>query len=256
MGEALAMEMIDAYLARIGATRTTSLADLQELHLRAVPFENLSIHLGEPIVLDEDALVAKIATGHRGGFCYELNGALAVLLRALGHDVQYLSARVYLGERLSAPFEHLALRVDDTLVDVGFGDFALRPLSLTSRADQPDVEGVFRVVEAEYGDLDVLQDDEPQYRLEMRPRALADFAPMCWYQQHSPDSAFVKRALATLPTVGGRVTVSGHRVITTVGGEKVEREVGDAELLEVYQSAFGIALDRVPSRSDKSALVP
>ncbi|PRY31015.1 N-hydroxyarylamine O-acetyltransferase [Umezawaea tangerina] len=245
--------MIDAYLDRIGATRTTSPADLQELHLRAVPFENLSIHLGEPIVLDEDALVAKIATGRRGGFCYELNGAFAVLLRALGHPVHHLAARVYLGDRLSAPFEHLALRVDDTLLDVGFGDFALRPLSLTSRADQPDAEGVFRVVEAESGDLDVYQDDEPQYRLELRPRTLSDFAPMCWYQQHFPGSPFAKAPLATLPTGEGRVTVSGHRVITTVGGVKEEREVGDAELLGVYREVFGIELDRVPGRSDSAA---
>lgn len=48
----------DEYLARIGAPRPASanlqaLRDLQMAHLLAVPFENLSIHLGEPIVLDQ-----------------------------------------------------------------------------------------------------------------------------------------------------------------------------------------------------------
>jgi len=37
---------LDAYLARIGATRAATLVELHELHLASVPFENLSIHLG------------------------------------------------------------------------------------------------------------------------------------------------------------------------------------------------------------------
>ena len=46
-----------------------------------MPFENLSIHLDEPIVLEEAALVDKLVHRRRGGFCYELNGAFAALLR-------------------------------------------------------------------------------------------------------------------------------------------------------------------------------
>ena len=46
----------DAYLARIGATReppsAAALATLMGRHLTTVPFENLSIHLGERISLD------------------------------------------------------------------------------------------------------------------------------------------------------------------------------------------------------------
>lgn len=222
VGEAFGMdsEMVDAYLARIGASRTSPPADLQELHLRAVPFENLSIHLGEPIVLDEDALVAKVVTRRRGGFCYELNGAFAALLRA-----------------------------GSTLLDVGFGDFSLRPLRLDVRDDQEDPCGTFRVVDGPDGDLDLLQDGEPQYRLELRPRTLADFGPTCWYQQTSPDSPFTKRPLASLPTAKGRVTVSGSTLITTEDGQKSERELADAELLDAYRGLFGIGLDALPTRS-------
>ena len=45
-----------------------------------MPFENLSIHLAAPISLDEPDLIDKIVRRRRGGFCYELNGALALLL--------------------------------------------------------------------------------------------------------------------------------------------------------------------------------
>src|SRR3569833_4073382 len=79
----------DAYLTRSGAKRPArpDAEALRERHLRhllTVPFENLSIHLGEDIVLDSAALVAKVVERRRGGFCYELNGAFAALLSALG----------------------------------------------------------------------------------------------------------------------------------------------------------------------------
>ncbi|TFB10035.1 arylamine N-acetyltransferase, partial [Candidatus Marinimicrobia bacterium MT.SAG.4] len=90
---------IEAYLERIGyrGSRTPSvqtLRDMQLVHLLTVPFENLSIHAGEPIVLEDDALFEKIVARRRGGFCYELNGLFAALLRALGFNVSMLSARV------------------------------------------------------------------------------------------------------------------------------------------------------------------
>ena len=71
---------VDDYLVRIGITRPVSadlqaLRDLQLAQLLTVPFENLRIDLGEPIVLDQADLVAKVVQMHRGGFCYELNGA-------------------------------------------------------------------------------------------------------------------------------------------------------------------------------------
>ena len=91
---------VDAYLDRIGAERPArpdgeALRDLHVRHLRTVPFENLSIHLGEDIVLDEDRLVAKVVDRRRGGFCYELGGAFGALLTALGYEVTPLAARVF-----------------------------------------------------------------------------------------------------------------------------------------------------------------
>ena len=67
---------------------------LHRRHLHAVPFENLSIHLGEDMPLDESVLFDKIVTRRRGGYCYELNGLFAALLRALGYQVSLLAARV------------------------------------------------------------------------------------------------------------------------------------------------------------------
>jgi len=247
----------DAYLARIGATReppsAAALGTLMGRHLTTVPFENLSIHLGERISLDEAALVDKIVGRRRGGFCYELNGAFALLLRHLGYDVTMLAARVY-GDAGPGPlFDHLTLRVDvdqaPWLVDVGFGRFVVAPFRLDVRDDQHDLAGVVRVAETHEGDLDVRLGDRPQVRVEQRPRALGDFAPTCWYQQTSPDSHFTQSLTCSRPTGDdGRVTISDRLLITTVAGRRTETTLGsDAEVLGAYREHFGFTLDRLPT---------
>ena len=101
-GVPLKLEHVDvrAYLDRIGYSGGLRRSDggkssgLHRAHLLAVPFENLDISMGRKIVVDEEAIVRKILELRRGGFCYELNGAFAALLRALGFQVTLLSARV------------------------------------------------------------------------------------------------------------------------------------------------------------------
>ncbi|HJD85769.1 arylamine N-acetyltransferase [Kitasatospora aureofaciens] len=247
-----------AYLDRIGvadpgAPSAGGLARLQRAHLRTVPFENLSIHLGEPVVLEPAALVAKVVDRRRGGFCYELNGAFAELLRSLGYRVSLLAARVFQGERPGPPFDHLALRVDldePWLADVGFGRFSELPLRLHGRGEQADPQGVFTVRPyGEHGELDVLMDGEPQYRLDQRPYRLADFGPTCWWQTSSPQSHFTRSTTCSLLTPdGGRTTLSGTRLIRTApDGGRAEEQLTDAAALSAYREHFGIVLDRLPS---------
>src|SRR5216684_5534157 len=134
-----------AYLQRINYTgpldpSAETLRGLQVAHLRTIPFENLSIHSGEVIVLDNHALFEKIVRRRRGGFCYELNGLFGALLRALGFDVTMLSARVANAEGIFGPdFDHMTLLVslaERWLVDVGFGDSFLEPLQLEAEGEQ------------------------------------------------------------------------------------------------------------------------
>jgi len=250
------------YLQRIGAERPTAptpeaLRDLHAHHQLAVPFENLSIHLGEPIVLDEDSLLDKIVRRRRGGFCYELNGTFGRLLTDLGFAVSYLAAGVFgEGGAVSPLFDHMVLGVEaggPWLADVGFGDHSLHPLRLDDAGPQLDPHGTFQVSRTPEGDLDILRDGRPQYRAETRPRRLADFEPACWWQQTSPDSHFRRNLVCTMPVDGslgrslGRVTLSGRRLIRTLADERQESELGsDAELLAAYRDLFGIRLDRVP----------
>jgi N-hydroxyarylamine O-acetyltransferase len=244
-----------AYLARIGAPRPVrptaeSLHQLHLRHLRTVPFENLSIHLDEPIVLEEKSLFEKLVERHRGGFCYELNGAFAALLEGLGFEVTRFAARSLGSSGMGPPYDHLALRVDLTepwLVDVGFGKHSHYPLRLDLRSEQADPGGSFRIAEADHGDLDVILDGVPQYRLEPIARELCDFEATCWWHQTSPKSHFTQGVVCTMLTETGRVTLSDRRLIETVGPERRERtRLSDAEVLDAYKTYFGIEVDRVP----------
>ena len=106
-----------AYLRRISyrgerAPTAATLEELHRAHLLAVPFENLDIHLGRPIVLEPDPLFDKIVTRRRGGFCYELNGLFVLLLRDLGFEVTLLAAGVARADGGFGPeFDHLTLLV-------------------------------------------------------------------------------------------------------------------------------------------------
>lgn len=267
---------VEGYLRRLGVGRPArpaveALHELHLAHLRTVPFENLSIHLGEEIVLDEQRLLDKIVTQRRGGFCYELNGAFGVLLTALGFDVTLLAARVYGdGGRLGIPYDHLALRVrtvdgGEWLADVGFGAHCHLPLVFGERGDQEDPGGTFRIAEAdadaagvrgghgvrEAADLDVLRNGRPVYRLEVRPRELGDFTAGAWWHSTSPASHFTRSLVCSRITgSGGRITLSGRRfTVTAPDGTRQERKItSDEEVLALYRERFGMAsLDRVPT---------
>ena len=247
-----------AYLNRIGVTDPVAcdaagLRTLHRAHQMTVPFENLSIHLGEPISLDEPDLIDKIVHRRRGGFCYELNGIFALLLEALGAQVSRVAAGVYGQDGLSPPFDHLALIVRPAdgsgpwLADVGFGNHSDYPLLLEARDDQDDPGGRFRLADAGVGDIDVLKDGKPEYRLETRERSLADCVPTCWWQQTSPRSHFTRSTICSRLTQDGRVSISGRLLIQTQNGTRTEQQIDtDEELLAAYQDHFGIVLSRVP----------
>ncbi|AUI61939.1 arylamine N-acetyltransferase [Amycolatopsis sp. BJA-103] len=249
---------VAAYLDRLGLDRPAStdvaaLRVLQERHLSVVPFENLSIHLGEPIVLETEALFDKIVRRRRGGFCYELNGLFAALLRELGFDATLKAAKVFRPDgTLGPPFDHAAVRVEldePWLSDVGFGRFSRFPLRLSATESQADPDGEFLILDAAYGDIDVVQDGKPQYRLEQRSRTLDEFIPTAFWQSASPESDFTRGPRCSLPTKHGRVTLAGDKLIVTTHGVREETRLSsDQEILDVYRKEFGIELARVPER--------
>lgn len=235
---------LTAYLERInyhGALAPTAktLRRLLAAHLFTVPFENLSIHCREPILLNDQSLFEKIVRRRRGGFCYEANGLFAALLREVGFDVAMLSAGVAKAEGGFGPdFDHMALRVnldEPWLVDVGFGDSFREPLLLENRSEQPQGERDYRI-DSDEKSLILMQREggageewKAQYRFTLQPYEYPDFEEMCRYHQTSPLSHFTKGRLCSMATPDGRVTLSEMRLIITRNGQRQDFELNSEE---------------------------
>ena len=250
--------MVDtsAYLDRIGYVGPTlptaeSLRSIHRAHLLTVPFENLDIALGRKIVCAEEAFLRQIVGNKRGGFCYQMNGAFAALLRALSFQVTLLSARVNREDGSPGPeFDHLALRVDleePWLADVGFGDSFVEPLRLQTGIEQPQGGRKFRIVQQDKALL--MERDESdgiwrsQFSFTLQPRRLDDFAPMCHYHQTSPESPFTRKRVCTKATPDGRITLADSKLIFTRNGKKKEQLIGSEEEWQAaLKEHFNIAL--------------
>lgn len=245
---------IDNYLKRISyqGPKQPVLETLQALHLAhllTVPFENLDIHYGRQILLDDEALWTKIIEQRRGGFCYELNGMFAWLLRSLGFDVSLHSANVAnaAGE-YSPDFDHLALLVhldENWLVDVGFGESFRLPLVLQPARIQEQKWGNYRFERD--GEYWIVQEwDEkwrPAYRFTLQPYHLSDFAERCIYHQTSPESHFRQKRICTLATPSGRITLSNQCLITTTYGKRTKQMLNsEEECTRVLAQQFGVEI--------------
>ena len=243
-----------AYLGRIGYhgpldRSVDSLRALQRTHVFSVPFENLDIHLGRHIPVDVGHAYDKIVGNRRGGYCYELNPLFHALLTCLGYDTTMIAARILLRDD-GHPFDHATTIVhldDDWLVDVGLG--RQPPTMQVARDNENEVgneDGTFRMRYRD-GEFVVMgsTDDggfEEAYGFRLTPRTLAEFEQRSHWVQTSPDSKFTEAPICTLPTEGGRVTISGLKFITSEGGDVTVSEVTSDQRDGLLKSVFGIDL--------------
>ena len=247
---------LPAYLERISypgptAANEATLCALHRAHMQSVPFENLDIRLGRKIACEQESFIRKIVDQRRGGFCYELNGAFAALLTALGFKVTLLSARVPREDGTEGPeFDHVALRIDleePWLADVGFGDSFPEPLRLQIGLEQSQERRKFRIVEGN-GSLHMEMEErgrdwKRQYSFSLTPRQLGDFAAMCNYHQTSPESPFTRGDVCSMATPGGRVTVADRKLIVTQAGERTETTLDTEEQWkDALRTHFGVRL--------------
>ncbi len=254
---------IDAYLRRIGLSarpeRTLDgLCELGLAHLCAVPFENLDIAAGRPLSLELEAIYDKLVVRRRGGFCYELNGLFAWLLRELGFEVTLLAGRLVdpVSGEPGPERAHLALLVDldgRLLVDIGWGEVYRRPFALRAGNEHVDegiasyrleeLGGRWQVVERHDDSLETNLKSTPgwriAYRFDLMPHELVDFAAACrWQETESP--FFTRHRFCTLATADGRRTLMDDRLIVRAAGVQTERRVTDDEWSALLDELFGV----------------
>jgi N-hydroxyarylamine O-acetyltransferase len=252
-----AIPKLAAYLERIGFGGTArpdleTLRELQRVHVRAVPFENLDVQLRRTVGFDLDTCFDKIVRQRRGGWCFELNGLLGWALREIGFDVVRISAgvmREHLGDVQMGNHLCLLVRTDRPyLVDVGFGGSLSQPLPLEGsghdhspyRIMLTDMgDGYWRFSERAYGepfsfDFCIGTADETR------------FAEKCAMLQTSPDSPFVQNLVAQRRMGDTHISLRG-RVLTTLhaSGEEKAKLASVDEFVAALRDKFDLDVPEV-----------
>lgn len=223
-----------------------------------VPFENLDIGLKRPILLDEQSLWNKIVLNRRGGFCYEVNGLFAWLLKEIGFDVTYLNARDYHedDDSFGIDFDHLTLLVrvpgepGRWLVDVGWGDTFTQPLPLDTTEWQEQGLRAYRLEPFQSG-YQLWQrgyngETERQYFFDLTPHQFpAEYEATCHYHQTSPQSIFTQKRIISRLTEHGRVSLDKNRLIVTTNGQREEYPFEhEDEFCKLLKKHFDITLSK------------
>ena len=251
---------VASYLTRIAYTSSVlpdarTLQALHRAHLLTIPYENLDLHC-EPrrgLSLDVTQIYDKIVGQKRGGWCYEMNGLFAWVLREVGFDVTILGSAVgRLGNPSALEDAHILLKVialdqpnKAWIADVGFGNAFLEPLLLQS--------GIYRQDGFTYR---LERDDSGRwwftnhllggagFDFSLKPFELNEFAAPSNWLQTAPESGFVRVPVCQRHLPGGKIATLRALTLTTVAGE--QRQVEVIQSLQAYAQilteVFGLDL--------------
>ena len=254
----LTSDQINDYLGRIGIDAPAgpgvdALTRLQLAHLQAAPFEALAVFAGRSVRTDNLWTYSKVVEQQRGGWCFELNGAFAQLLEALGFTVHRLAAAVLLGGP-NKLVDHLVLEVvldEPYLVEVGFGDNApIVPLPLQAAGPIETRCGTFEFLNSPQGTtLAQIVDGVPEarYRFKRVNHAPADFEPASMRLQSDPTLHWSTSPFATrlLDDSGTRLTLTRDK-LKTIRGDAIDvSPVDPHDWNDVLFEHFGI-IESVP----------
>ncbi len=258
MSTRLSTSDVQAYLNRIeidapAGVGLDALTRLQLAHLQAVPFENLAIFAGRSVTTDNGWTFSKVVDQVRGGWCFELNGAFAQLLEALGFTVHRLAAAVLLAGP-NKVVDHLVLEVvldQPYLVEVGFGDNApIVPLPLQAAGPIETRCGTFEFLNSPQGTtLAQIVDGVPEarYRFKRVNHDPIDFEPASQRLQNDPTLHWSTSPFATrlIDDRGTRLTLTRDRLKTISPSATDEQDVDPNDWNDTLFEHFGI-VEQVP----------
>ena len=249
---------VSRYLARIGIAEALpptgeSLRRLQKAHLFTVPYENMDILAGRPIVLKTGRLYEKIVLRRRGGYCFELNELFGALLRALGYGVRDYFGRFLKGEKEIPMRRHHVLAVTcpdggQYLCDVGVGSGSpTYPMALRAGETLRDGASLYRMRTDDFLGWVLEEAHEGGWRdvysFTEEEQLPADFVAASFYCEKSPDSPFNKAPMISIRTEEGRKTRDGDEFrIFGRDGVQTLRVTDPAEQARLMRDWFGLEM--------------
>jgi N-hydroxyarylamine O-acetyltransferase len=263
---------LNAYFERIGfagsiAPTFETLDMLHALQPAAIPFENLDLLLGRPVLLDQPSLNQKLIGAARGGSCFELNLLFLRVLQELGFAARAHLATTLMGRAAADPApapDHLFLTVDiggtTFHADVGLGGLMqFAPLKLRGGLEQHTPLETYRITGEDPAlRLEYLrkQDGEPSWRpLYQFSLAEADDAVFKATSDRlgaDPQGFLRRHLLVERSSTSGRRLLRDSRLTRPDGSIETLADV--AALRDCLAGDFGI--DPVPLDGLDAALAP
>lgn len=229
-------------------------------HQLMIPFENLDVtDFHKPISLRPADLYQRLILGKRGGYCFQLNGAFSLLLRALGFDAWLCLARqLQHDESVPVPATHCAIIVylngQRLFCDVGYGGPApMTALDIDNGAEQLSNHELF------YFSTQPVQNGVSSTHLgwitlvrksttSRTERALEQFTPVNFYledfyglslMRSFGDSAYETRHVKRrLPD--GYIDLTADILTVNHHGDRTTETVSTEQLTTVLKQYFGI----------------
>lgn len=246
---------LNAYFERIGfagsiAPTLATLELITALHPAAIPFENLSPFLGQPVLLDQPSLEKKLLSDRRGGYCFEHNMLLKRVLSELDFKVKALAGKGLWSDpdAVKELPDHMLLAVEiggvTYICDAGYGGVTpTAPLRLRADVEQVTTHDTYRFTGG-----------EPEWRLEVKQGEA--WRPMCSFTTDDfPEAAFepwnlaISAAFATelrvsLSPRGKRLKLHNTRLTIAPLDAPAEQQIltSLADLRTALSETFGITL--------------
>jgi N-hydroxyarylamine O-acetyltransferase len=213
---------LDAYFERINykgcmEAGEDTLRDIHIAHTLNMPFENLDVFYGRPILLDGASLYKKMVKERRGGYCFEMNGLFSLVLQEMGFKVTNLLAKVTIDGIHYTTRTHQAILVEignrKWVADVGFGnDGIIAPLILEENTEQTQFAHTYRLItHATLGYvLQKKREDgyDPLFAFTLEECSPEDFLMSNHFTATFPGSFFLTMRMCTMPTKDGRITLT------------------------------------------------
>ncbi|XP_037609298.1 arylamine N-acetyltransferase, pineal gland isozyme NAT-10-like [Sebastes umbrosus] len=273
---------LEEYFKRIGLHGSFDKLDLATLklihkqHVMSIPFENLSIHCGEKIIMDLEVIFNKMVRSSRGGWCLENNFLFGWVLREMGYDSTTLGCRIF--NNILNDFDPLDVHLINKVViegkayiaDVSYGMSyqPWEPLELVSGKDQPQAAGVFRftdkgenwvlqktgrkpeILNPEFANSRLVNRKETEQMLcfTLVPREVDHFFEVNHNLQTDPTSLFTNKSICSLQTPTGFRSLIGwtYSEVTFKPEEGVDvldmRNIKDDEIEQILHEKFNIKL--------------
>jgi arylamine N-acetyltransferase len=267
----LTADDITALLRRLGVESEPPTPDaLRRIHrafVERVPYETVWIHTEERLGIDPLESFRRITYARRGGYCYQLNGALSELLSALGYHVTRHVGGVHGpgGPDAASLTNHLVLVAHDLpsatnpngdwYVDAGLGDGLYEPLPMVAgEYRQGPLHFALARTDDAIGDWHFTHDptgsfDGMSFRLPVV--GMDVFEPRHEFLSTSPESSFAGVVTAQLRSGNGTTILKGCVLANRVGDESTSETVDNrADWFTMLDDVFDIRPDAPPDALD------